>query len=100
KAAGDARALIQFRVTGERPGEYYVAVKDGRGEGCDARADRPDVSVHTPDEVWVDIPAGRLDGTQAIADGRYTVEGDYLVLAKLPQWFPTRGPLTGGTTGK
>ena len=53
-----------------------------------------DVTVHTPDQVWVDIAAGRLDGTQAIADGRYTVEGDYLMLAKLPQWFPTKAPGT------
>ena len=26
----------------------------------------------------------------AIADGRYRVEGDYLVLAKLQTWFPTK----------
>jgi putative sterol carrier protein len=65
-------------------------VKDGRCESFEGHADRADVTVHTPDQVWVDIAAGRLDGTQAIADGRYTVEGDYLVLAKLPQWFPTR----------
>ena len=90
KAAAGERALIQFRVTGERPGEYYVAVKDGRCESFEGRADRADVTVHTPDQVWVDIAAGRLDGTQAIADGRYTVEGDYLVLAKLQTWFPTR----------
>jgi hypothetical protein len=87
KAAAGARALIQFRVTGERPGEYYVAVKDGRCESFEGRAERADVTVNTPDDVWVDIAAGRLDGTRAIADGRYTVEGDYLVLAKLQTWF-------------
>ena len=94
KAAAGARALIQFRVIGERPGEYYVAVKDGRCESFEGRADRADLTVSTPDDVWVDIAAGRLDGTQAIADGRYTVEGDYLVLAKLQTWFPTKALVT------
>ena len=94
KAAAGVRALIQFRVSGERPGDYFVAVKDGRCESFEGRADRADVTLHVSDAVWVDIAAGRLDGTQAIADGRYTVEGDYLVLAKLPQWFPTKAPGT------
>jgi hypothetical protein len=92
KAAAGARALIQFRVSGEEPGDYYIAVQDGRCESFEGRADRADVTVHTPDHVWVDIASGRLDGTQAIADGRYTVEGDYLVLAKLQQWFPVKAP--------
>ena len=57
-----------------------------------AGSDMVRVTVNTPDDVWVDIAAGRLDGTQAIADGRYTVEGDYLVLAKLQTWFPMKAP--------
>ena len=91
KAAAGGRALIQFRVTGDRPGEYYVAVQNGRCESFEGRADRADVTVHTPDQVWVDIAAGRLDGTQAIAEGRYSVEGDYLVLTKLQAWFKAPG---------
>ena len=87
RAAGDASAVIQFRVTGACPGEYWVRVGDGRCATFEGSAPRADLTVHTPDEVWVDIAHGRLDGNQALADGRYRAEGDLLILAKFEAWF-------------
>ena len=50
-------------------------------------ADRPDMTVHTPDTVWLQIAHGKLDGGQALGEGLYRVEGDYAVLAKMREWF-------------
>ncbi len=89
-AAGDARAVIQFRVSGTEPGDYWLRVAGGRCESFEGVAAGPDLTVHTPGEVWVGIAQGRLDGAAALMDGRYRVEGDPLVLAKLSEWFRAR----------
>jgi hypothetical protein len=91
-AAGDARALIQFRVSGERAGDYYVRVAAGRCETFEGRATTPDLTVHVPDQVWVRIIHGEIDGGRALMEQQYSVEGDPMLLSKLPQWFP-RGSL-------
>jgi hypothetical protein len=86
-AARDARAVIEFRVSGDAPGNYWLQVGGGRCESFEGRAERPDLVVHTPDHVWVGIAHGRLDGTQALLQGQYRAEGDLSMLAKLQQWF-------------
>lgn len=89
-AAADARALIQFRVSGADPGEYYLRIGGGRCESFEGTTEGADLTVHTPDQVWVQIIRGTLDGTQALMEQRYAVEGDVMLLAKLQQWFPSR----------
>jgi putative sterol carrier protein len=46
--------------------------------------------VYTPDDVWVGIAHGRIDGTQALAEGLYRVEGDLAILTRMGEWFPNR----------
>ena len=88
RAARDARALIQFHVSGAEAGTYWLRIADGKCESFEGEAEAPDVTVHTPDTVWVRIVHGQLDGTQALADGLYRVQGDYTILAKMNEWFP------------
>ena len=90
KAAAGATASIQFRVSGADAGAYWLRIAGGRCESFEGVADRADLTVHTPDSVWVRIVHGELDGGRALADGLYRVEGDPLVLAKLSQWFARR----------
>jgi hypothetical protein len=92
RAARDARASIQFCVSGEDAGDYHVRVHRGRCETFEGRAPAPDLVIHTPDTVWVRVARGELDGGQALAEGLYRAEGDASILAKLTEWFPARGP--------
>jgi hypothetical protein len=87
-AAGDARALIQFRVSGVRTGEYYVRIAAGRCETFEGRTATPDLTVNVPDAVWVRIIRGEVDGGRALMEQQYSVDGDAMLLAKLPEWFP------------
>jgi SCP-2 sterol transfer family len=90
KAAGDARASIQFCVSGDEPGDYHVRIAGGRCVSTEGRAPSADLTIYTPDAVWVRIAHGELDGGQALAEGLYRAEGDLAVLAKINEWFPTR----------
>lgn len=90
RAARGVRAEIQFHVSGVEPGDYWLRIADGRCAAFEGRAPAPDVTVHTPDSVWLAIVRGEIDGAQALADGRYSVAGDASILARLSEWFPAR----------
>jgi hypothetical protein len=86
-AAGDTRAVIQFHVSGGEPGDYWLRIAESRCETFEGVASGADLTLHTPDHVWVDIAHGRLDGAQALIEGKYRAEGDAALLAKFPEWF-------------
>jgi hypothetical protein len=90
RAARDARASIQFRVSGDEAGDYYLRIERGTCRSFEGMAPAADLTVYTPDEVWVRIARGELDGGKALAEGLYRAEGDLDVLAKLGDWFPPR----------
>jgi hypothetical protein len=90
RATKDVDATIQFRVRGAEAGAYHLRIARGRCESFEGPADRADVTVDTPDTVWLRISRGELDGTKALMEGLYTAEGDVMLLAKLPEWFPVR----------
>lgn len=46
-------------------------------------AQAPDLVVHTPFEVWMDIMTGKADGGQMFMEQRYTVEGDLALMLDL-----------------
>ena len=90
RAAGDSRAVIQFRVSGAESGDYHVRVERGTCRSFTGMAAAPDLVVHTPDTVWMRIARGELDGGRALQEGLYRAEGDLAVLAKMGEWFNTR----------
>lgn len=90
RAAADARATIQFHVSGAEAGDYHLRIAGGRCESAEGLAKAPDLVVRTPDTVWKRIARGELDGGQALAGGLYAAEGDLAVLTKLSAWFPPR----------
>jgi SCP-2 sterol transfer family protein len=91
RAARDARARIQFHVTGAESGDWWIHVERGRCTSAAGTTPEPDAVVHTPDEVWRGIVHGRIDATQALLEGRYRIEGDVALVAKLGEWFPGPG---------
>jgi putative sterol carrier protein len=86
-AASGARASIQFHVTGPEPGAYWLRIADGKCESFEGVTDAPDLTVRTPDDVWVRIAHKQLDGGKALAEGLYQVEGDFLILTRMEEWF-------------
>ena len=92
RAAGGSRATIQFRVSGAQPGDYYLQVDGGRCQSFEGLAAAPDLTIRTPDSVWLRIARGELDGQQALLQGLYNAEGDLGVLVNMREWFPARQP--------
>ena len=75
QAAG-RKGTLQFNFTGEVTGSCYFEVADGKIKAFEGQAGKPDLKVDAAFEVWADIIAGKLEGAQALFDGKYRVEGD------------------------
>ncbi|MDY7079209.1 MAG: NAD(P)H-dependent oxidoreductase [Chloroflexota bacterium] len=89
KAAGDLQAVVQFDVSGEEPGQYYLRTAEGKCAAFEGTHPQPSLIIHTPSEVWLRISSGELDGAQAMMSGQYSVEGDLGLLMRFNQLFST-----------
>ena len=88
QAASDLRAVIQFVVSGEGSGQYYLRIDEGRCVAFEGEHLNPALTIRTPSEVWLAISRGELDGAQAMMQGKYTIEGDLGLLIRFFELFP------------
>lgn len=86
-AADGLNADIQFLVSGEEPGTYYLHIEAGTCSFHEGEADSPSLTIKTPSEVWLSISRGELDGQSAFMQQKYTVEGDFSLLMKMNDLF-------------
>ncbi len=87
EVAGELTAVIQFRVTGEEPGDYYLQIADGTCAFNEGIADAATMTISTPSQIWLAISRGEMDGQMAFMQQKYTVEGDFSLLLKMNQLF-------------
>lgn len=87
--AKDLEAIIQFNVSGEDPGQYYLEVGDGKCTAYEGKHEKPTLRINTPSEVWVDISNGKRNGVTAMLTGKYTVDGNLGLMMRLTKLFPT-----------
>ena len=85
--AGDQAANVQFDVSGQEPGSYYLHVENGACTFNEGQSLSPALTIHTPSEVWLAVSRGEIDGQAAFTQGEYTAEGDFSLLLKLNELF-------------
>ena len=78
---------IQFEFTGDESGSYYLKVQDGTAETHAGTADNPDVTIHTPSDLWKRIATGQENGAVAFMMRKFTAEGELPVLMAMQNWF-------------
>ncbi len=88
EAGKDAEATIQFRVSGADAADYYLKVSGGVCEGFEGTTSSPNLTIDTPDDVWLAIARGELDGAQAFQRQSYKATGDLSILMRFDEWFP------------
>lgn len=87
EAAGSLSAVIQFDITGSEEFSAYLSIGNGRCSFHEGPAQKPDVIVKSPADVWLSISKGKLDGQTAFLSGQYRVEGNISLLLKLREMF-------------
>ncbi|MGO9567045.1 MAG: NAD(P)H-dependent oxidoreductase [Desulfomonilaceae bacterium] len=85
--AGDTRAVLQFNFSGEVEGSCHFKIENGKIEAKKGAADKPDLTVDSPFEVWMDVMTGKADGQQMFMQQKYKAVGDLSVLMRMKDLF-------------
>jgi multimeric flavodoxin WrbA len=86
-AAAGLTAIYQFEVSGSENFTAHLVIADGQATFHEGPADKPNLIIKTPAEVWLAISKGELDGTQAFLGGQFRIKGDLGLLIKLKTLF-------------
>ena len=87
RAAAGREFVIQYDLSGDLGGSYFVEVRNGTcmpGVGAHAA---PTVRVAVDAEDWLKINSGALNRTKAYLTGRLKVKGDMALAVKLGEIF-------------
>ncbi len=74
--AGDLNATVQFRLSGEGGGNWYVTVADGTLEVDEGELENPKAAIIMDANDFVAMSTGELNAMAAFMGGKIQVEGD------------------------
>ena len=74
KAAGIS-AVVQFKISGDNGGEWYITIKDQKLEVNEGTVDGPNITLAMKDSDYVDLVNGKLSGQKAFMTGRLKFKG-------------------------
>ena len=80
EAARDVDAVIQFKFAGPVSGACHFVVKDGRVSAKTGAADRADLTVESPFDLWADILAGKTAVHDAFSRNQCKAAGNLALL--------------------
>ena len=86
KAAG-VDAVVQFILTGEGGGEYYMTIKDSKLDVQSGKAPAPKMTLTADARDYMDIASGKLNPMAAFSSGKLKVGGDMMFAMKFASLF-------------
>lgn len=86
KAVG-VDTIIQFKLSGEQGGEWYVVIKDQKCAVSQGVHPSPRMTLSADSSDLVKIMTGEMDGIQAFMQGKLRLQGDMGAAMKLMSVF-------------
>jgi len=85
QAAGDKKMILQFKFSGVVEDSCYFTIDKGNIDAKTGTSEKPDLTIDTPFDVWIDIMTGKADGQQMFIEQKYKVNGDISLMIQLFQ---------------
>lgn len=82
KAAGMS-AVVQFKITGDNGGEWFITIKDKKLEVSTGTNPTPNITLTMKDVDYVSLVNGKLAGQKAFMTGKLKFKGDMALGMKL-----------------
>lgn len=85
--AADFNATIQFDLSGDNGGQWYVSIAGGDTSVEQGSADDPAATIRMSASDFVDMMTGDLDPMNAFMMGKVKVDGDLNTVMKFQTLF-------------
>jgi putative sterol carrier protein len=85
--AADFDASVQFKLTGEGGGDWYVSIADGQIDVEKGLAESPTATIMMDAQDYADMISGELNAMAAFLQGKVKVEGDLNTVMKFQTLF-------------
>src|SRR6266513_3375194 len=85
--AGTTKAMIQFDLSGDQGGKWWVKIHDGKAESGKGDAESPTLTVTMDAKDYVKMSLGQMDGTAAFMQGKLKIKGDMGLAIKMQSLF-------------
>ena len=83
-------AVLQFKFSGEEPGEWYAAIKDGKVDVQQGAHPNPKMTLSADSQDYIQLFTGQLDPMKAFMAGKLKLTGDLNLAMKMTQFFKMR----------
>ena len=85
--AGTTKATIQFDLSGDQAGKWYIKVADGQASATEGQAETPNLTLLADGRDAVKIFTGKMDPTAAFMSGKLKVKGDMGLAMRMQSMF-------------
>ena len=89
KAEG-VNATIQFNLSGDNGGLYWLKIADGKCEAGQGAVENPKMTLKAAADDWHAVSTGKMNAMQAFMSGKIKIEGDMGMAMKLQTMFSTQ----------
>jgi multimeric flavodoxin WrbA len=83
KAVGDRKVQLQIKFSGDINDSCYFTIEKGRADAKQGTCEKPDLTIETPFNIWMDIITRKADGAQMLMEQKYKVSGDLALMLQL-----------------
>lgn len=82
-ATSGRKVQLQIKFSGDIEDSCYFSVDKGKVEAKRGICEKPDLTIETPFEVWMDIITRKADGAKMLLEQKYQVSGDLGLMLQL-----------------
>lgn len=82
-------AIVQFELTGDDGGMFWLNISNGGITANEGVADSPKTTIKSSAEDYLKIATGQMNGMQAVMSGKLKISGDMGVAMKMQTMFST-----------
>ena len=86
-AAKGVNATIQFNLSGDEGGQWFVTVRDGKVSVSKGSAASPNMTMAMTAQDYVDMNTGKLNPQMAFMSGKLKISGDMGLAMKMQSLF-------------
>ena len=85
--AGRADAVVQFQLSGEDGGDWYMTIKNRTCTVTEGVAGSPNATLRMDASDYVALATGKLGSMKAFTSGKVKASGDIALLQRMDRWF-------------